>query len=115
LILGLEIQTNCKNWVWKENPVDPSMRSHCRIKKNLNSENVKNKECVHTWANSTSHIYYTLLWQVLGFGVQIQRPKPASEREREREREIAREKRHRRGAQGLDDLDNPAAAADHHV
>jgi hypothetical protein len=72
----------------------------------------KIKECVHTWANSTSHIYYTLLWQVLGCGVQIQRPKAARASERE---ESAREKRHRRGAQGLDDLENPAAAADHHV
>jgi len=38
-----------------------------------------------------------------------------NQRERERERERAREKRHRRGAQGFDDLENPAAAADHHV
>ncbi len=33
--LGPEIQTNCKNWVWKEKSDDPSMGSHCRIKKFL--------------------------------------------------------------------------------
>jgi hypothetical protein len=27
-ILFLEIQTNCKNWVWKENLVEPSMCSY---------------------------------------------------------------------------------------
>jgi hypothetical protein len=30
-ILVLEIQTNCKNWVWKEKPIEPSMSSHCQI------------------------------------------------------------------------------------
>jgi hypothetical protein len=95
-----------------KNQMMPQWVHIAEFKKKINSENVKNKECVHTWANSTSHIYYTLLWQVLGCGVQIQRPKAARASERE---ESAREKRHRRGAQGLDDLENPAAAADHHV
>jgi hypothetical protein len=27
-ILLIEIQTNCKNWVWKENLVEPSMCSY---------------------------------------------------------------------------------------
>jgi hypothetical protein len=30
-ILLLEIQTNCKIWVWKEKSVEPSMCSHCQI------------------------------------------------------------------------------------
>jgi hypothetical protein len=29
LILLLENQTNCKNWVWKEKSINPSMCSHC--------------------------------------------------------------------------------------
>jgi hypothetical protein len=34
-ILLLEIQTNCKNWVWKGKSVKPSMCSHCWIYKLL--------------------------------------------------------------------------------
>jgi hypothetical protein len=54
-ILLLEVQTNSKNWVWKEKSVELSLCSHCQILKNSNSENVNNKECVHTWANGTSY------------------------------------------------------------
>jgi hypothetical protein len=32
-ILLLEIQSNCKNWVWKEKAVEPSMCSRCQIAK----------------------------------------------------------------------------------
>jgi hypothetical protein len=46
-ILLLEIETNCKNCVWKGKSVKPSMYSHCQISK-LNSENVKNKKNVFT-------------------------------------------------------------------
>jgi hypothetical protein len=49
-ILLLEIQKNCKNWVWNGKSAEPSI-------KNLgifNFKNVKNKEFVHTWVNSTS-------------------------------------------------------------
>ncbi len=36
-ILLLKIQTNCKNWVWKEKSLSP--------------------QCVHTWANGTCYTY----------------------------------------------------------
>jgi predicted ABC-type exoprotein transport system permease subunit len=32
-ILLLEVQTNSKNWVWKEKSVELSMCSHCEILK----------------------------------------------------------------------------------
>jgi hypothetical protein len=54
-ILLLEVQTNSKNSVGKEKSVELSMCSHCQIFFKFNSENVKNKECVHTWANGTSY------------------------------------------------------------
>jgi hypothetical protein len=34
------------------------VRSHCQIFKIFNSENVKNKECVHTWANDSGYTSY---------------------------------------------------------
>jgi hypothetical protein len=46
-ILLLEIQTNCKNWVWKEKSVEPSMCPQLPNLEIFNSKNVKNKECVH--------------------------------------------------------------------
>jgi hypothetical protein len=39
-----------KNWVWKENLVEPLIFAHCQILENFQFENVKNKECVHTCA-----------------------------------------------------------------
>jgi hypothetical protein len=53
----LLIQTNCKYWVWKEKSVEPSMCSHAEV---FNSKIVKNKKCVHTWANNT--IYTNIKW-----------------------------------------------------
>jgi hypothetical protein len=52
----LENQTNCKNWVWKEKSVEPSMWNFTLLNLEIfNSENVKNKECVHNWANGTGY------------------------------------------------------------
>ncbi len=55
-ILLLEIRTNCKKIVWKEKLVESSMWFTFSNFESFNSENVKNKECVHKWAN---HIGYT--------------------------------------------------------
>jgi hypothetical protein len=57
-ILLLEIQKNCKKLCLElKKSVQPSMCcSHCQIYLDIfNSENVKNKECVHTWANETGY------------------------------------------------------------
>jgi hypothetical protein len=57
-ILLLEIQKNCKKLVflWK----NQSSRALLDVfalpnLENFYPENVKNKECVHTWANGTSY------------------------------------------------------------
>jgi len=51
----LEIQTNCKNWVWKGKfRLDLNVFTLPNLEI-FNSENAKNKGCVHTWANSTSY------------------------------------------------------------
>ncbi len=42
-ILLLEIQTNCKNWVWKENSLEASMCSHLGQGHILHFENDVNK------------------------------------------------------------------------
>jgi hypothetical protein len=54
-IFWLKIQTNCKTWVWKEKSVEPSMCFTLLNLENFNFENMKNKKCVHTWANSTGY------------------------------------------------------------
>jgi hypothetical protein len=51
----LEIQKHCKNWVWKGKfslDLNVFTLPHLEI---FNSENAKNKECVHNWANDTSY------------------------------------------------------------
>ncbi len=54
-ILLLEIHTNCKIWVWKEKSVEPSILATLSNLEIFNSENVKNKERIHTWANGTCY------------------------------------------------------------
>jgi hypothetical protein len=47
----------------------------------------------------------------------MQRPKPTKKKAKEERatQEKEQEKRHRRGAQGLDVLKNPTATTDHHL
>ncbi len=52
-ILLLEIQTNCKKWVGVEKSVEASIVFTLLNSQIFNSENVKKKEYVHTWANTT--------------------------------------------------------------
>jgi hypothetical protein len=55
-ILLLEIQTNCKKlgYFWKEKSVGAALNVFTLPTLEIfNSENVKNKECVHTWASGT--------------------------------------------------------------
>jgi hypothetical protein len=61
-ILLLEIQLNWKNWVWKGKAVELSMCSHCQIAKFLIlKNNVKKKECVHTWAKGIGYTSHQLV------------------------------------------------------
>jgi hypothetical protein len=43
--------TNYRNWVWKEKSVEPAIVFTLPNLQIFNSENVKNKECLHTQAN----------------------------------------------------------------
>jgi hypothetical protein len=56
-VLLLEIQTNCKKLVSEgKKSVEPSLDVFTLPNLEIfNPENVKNKECVHTWANGTSY------------------------------------------------------------
>jgi len=61
-ILLLEIQINLINLGFgKEKIFEPSNVFTLLNLEIFNSENVKNKECVHTWANSTG---YTSIYKV---------------------------------------------------